>query len=58
MCGMFGHTQNVGHMAKSDPIGLIVGAIGTEFQGEGNSGIIFAPQYDFHAYLREFWYLG
>ena len=44
-------TKNLGYMAKSGPNGLIFGAIGTEFQGEANSGVILASQYDFHAYL-------
>ena len=43
--------ENVGYMAKSGPNGLIFGAIGTEFQGEANSGVVLASQYDFDAYL-------
>ena len=56
--GILGDTQNVGYMVQSGPIGLIFGPIGIEFQGAANYGIIFAPHYDFHAYLKEFEHLS
>ena len=41
--GIFDHPQNVGYVAKFDPIGLISCALGTEFQGEADSGIRLDP---------------
>ena len=56
--GIFGHTQNVGYVAKSGAVGPIFGAMGTEFQGEADSGIRFAPKCDFHTNIQKLWYSG
>ena len=56
--GIFGHPPNVGYVAKSGPTGLNFGAMDTEFKGEADSGIRFAPKCDFHAYLEKFGYSG
>ena len=52
--GIFGHTQNVGYVAKSGPVGLIFGAMGTEFQGEADYYIKLAPECDFMLIVKTY----